>query len=364
MTIKGSQYIADIDEIGNVVISSPTGGQLLTYQSGQWVNATPVAALTPTLQQVTTSGASTSVQSTFSGGVRTNSALSNGSAGPDFTFGTSVVGNSYWQVGGFNAWQMNTSGSFYPTIANVFSLGQLTNQMAQIWAAQVASNGTDMTFGTASGHQFNWYTNAAIRWRVLGASLYGGAIGDVLPEVDDSYELGNDTRAPTSITTYDLTVKRDTAGVNDAIDVYDNTGGDTFTGTAITVNLDTVRKNTDSSLYSLASDEVTIASTGVYLVNFRIGTDGQTGTARSIARGWIELDPATGSFAEIDGTRVYMYCRQVDRGEGTGSASLVLDVTAANSKLRLRVIREAGADTLQTITDGSNLTIVRLGAAP
>jgi hypothetical protein len=91
-----------------------------------------------------------------------------------------------------------------------------------------------------------------------------------------------------------------------AFDAYDNAGGQTFDGTAITVNLDTVRTNTGG--FSLSSSEVTVTTAGTYLVIFRVSTDINTGGARSCSRALLELNTG-GGFTEVDGSSGYMYNR-------------------------------------------------------
>ncbi|MCB1712489.1 MAG: hypothetical protein KDH96_08460, partial [Candidatus Riesia sp.] len=379
MSIKNSKYFADIDEIGNVNAPSPTHGSALTWDSlnSYWK---PQAIIYPLydLQSVSSNGDTTTIQCDFQGDIltdaidesTTNAGVTiDGIRSKDNVFSVTTgnlsigseasLGTINFRTSALDVWQMDGTGRFVPVFDNLFSLGNFTNRIVEIWCAQVASFATDMTFGTASAHHFNWYTAAAIRWRVLGASLSGGAVGDLLPETDNAYYIGNSTKAPAGITTHDLTVQGDTSGVNDVIDVYDNTGGLTFTTTAITVNLDTTRKNTAGSNFSLASDIITIAVTGIYLVTYSCTTDGSTGAGRSTSTAYIELDPATATFTEIDGTRCYMYNRDTTNGNNTGTRTFVLDVTVANSRIRMQVVRDSGSDTLQTKADGSSITIMR-----
>ena len=83
-------------------------------------------------------------------------------------------------------------------------------------------------------------------------------------------------------------------------DAYDNSGGQTVAGTAVTVNLDTVRTNTDSAVFSLASDvlTITLAVTSMLLINYR-NTLGTRGAGDFQFEFWPELDNS-----EIAGSRV------------------------------------------------------------
>lgn len=137
------------------------------------------------------------------------------------------------------------------------------------------------------------------------------------------------------------------------IDVYDNAGGQTFTTTAITLNLDTIRKNVGG--FSVASDEVTAVS-GTYLVTLR-ATVGAGG--RNTADAWLELDTGSG-YSEVDGSRGVMYCRSQTTGENTCTVPLVMDLSDGD-KLRINLVRTTGADTITTKADAGSLTIVSIG---
>jgi hypothetical protein len=156
--------------------------------------------------------------------------------------------------------------------------------------------------------------------------------------------------------------KTGTAGTSlrasEAVDVYDNAGGQTFTTGTITLNLDTTRINTDTSVYNLSGDVLTVNSAIRGLIQFRVSTDVSSGTARSISYAWLERDTGSG-YSEVDGSRVYMYNRSTASGENTGTASLILSVSAGD-KFRIRVARLAGSDTIRTIADASGLMIVDL----
>lgn len=74
-------------------------------------------------------------------------------------------------------------------------------------------------------------------------------------------------------------------------DAYDSTGGQTVAGTAVTVNLDTVRHNTDSAVFSFASDvlTITLAVKSMVIIDYR-DTLGTLGTGDFQFETWPELD--------------------------------------------------------------------------
>ncbi len=137
----------------------------------------------------------------------------------------------------------------------------------------------------------------------------------------------------------------------DKFDVYDNVGGQTFSTGIITVNLDTIRKDTGNGVFSLASDEVTINQTGSFVFTLRVSADHDSGALQRVTvRAWLERDSV-----EVDGTSGFAYIRAADLF-GTVTVVAILDVTAGEV-FRVRAERNAVADTLITVADGSSLTI-------
>ncbi len=142
-------------------------------------------------------------------------------------------------------------------------------------------------------------------------------------------------------------------------DVYDNTGGQTFTTGTITVNLDTTRTDSGDGAFTLASDEVTINKDGTYVISYRFGNN-VTSNTRCGAKAWLEIDTGSG-FSEIDGSLTYTYNRGVSYGENTAMAMVVLDVDAGD-KVRMRADREHGSGTMTTLVDASSLSIFTAGS--
>ena len=136
-------------------------------------------------------------------------------------------------------------------------------------------------------------------------------------------------------------------------DVYDTTGGQTFTSGTITINLDTERYN--NGTFSLVSDEVTVNTDMTAVITFRVSTTVSTGSARSTSYAWLEEDSGSG-FVEVPGTRIFMYNRLLNNGHQTATCVLIMDITSGYS-YRIRCARLYGTDTLTTIADGSSLTI-------
>jgi hypothetical protein len=143
---------------------------------------------------------------------------------------------------------------------------------------------------------------------------------------------------------------------DDVISAYDNLGGQTFTGT-ITVNLDSVKKNTNSSIYSLAADVVTVNQDGTFMFMYDCGLDLNSGTTTE-SSSFLEEDSGSG-FVEVDGSRAYAHHRSSNQATITSSVGIAFDVTAGD-QFRLRAQRVDGSGTLITLADSSRLSIMRI----
>ena len=143
-------------------------------------------------------------------------------------------------------------------------------------------------------------------------------------------------------------------------DVYDNTGGQTFTTGTITVNLDTTRLDSGDGAFTLASDEVTINKEGTYVITYRVSLEVVGSNTRSGGRAWLEIDTG-GGFSEVDGSRAYTYNRQQGDSENTAVAMVILDLNVGD-ELRVRAARQHGSGTLSTIADSSSLSIFTAGS--
>jgi hypothetical protein len=149
-------------------------------------------------------------------------------------------------------------------------------------------------------------------------------------------------------------VKLDGTTKNDVVSVYDNTGGISFTGTAVTVAFDTTQTNTNETLYTFASNQITVNATGTYLLTYNVSLDAVSSSARSSSRVWLERNTVL-----VPGTAAFGYHRQSSQGEDTPSCTTVLSITAGDV-FRVRAQVESGTSALITIADASRLTITRL----
>ncbi len=177
--------------------------------------------------------------------------------------------------------------------------------------------------------------NAVVRFDgVSGSNLQGSAVsisdtGDV--DTSGLYQIGS-VRA------------------NDGVTAYDAIGGSTFGAGPATLVLDTT--SVTSSLFSLASNELTVSVTGRYQVSYSVSLQGTT-SSRSQIETWLERDTV-----EVGGSRGEVYIRNATSG-ASASAFLVLDVVAGEA-FRLRAQRLAGSNVSAQTANGVRLTFVRM----
>lgn len=137
---------------------------------------------------------------------------------------------------------------------------------------------------------------------------------------------------------------------------YDNTGGQVVSSASdITVNLDTTLTNNDTGIFSLASDEVTVNQTGVFLFGIASSASTNSGT-RSTFKIWLEVDTG-GGYALVPGSSCTAYTRMSGLAGGAAT-SVTLSVTTGD-KFRIRADSNA-VDNSIIVAGTSNLSVVAL----
>lgn len=139
----------------------------------------------------------------------------------------------------------------------------------------------------------------------------------------------------------------------DAFSAVDAIGGQQFTGTTVTVNLN-VEVVASSSTYTLANNQAIVNEAGRYLVSYNVSLI-STGGARTQGASFLEGNSTT----LVPGTVGLLYLRQDQHG-ATASCTRPLDLSAGDS-LRIRCLRVTGLGTLSTQQNGSSLSLVRIG---
>ena len=135
---------------------------------------------------------------------------------------------------------------------------------------------------------------------------------------------------------------------------YLSTGGVTAVSTAeTTLTLNATSVNSNGSVFSLASSQVTVNKTGNFMVSaecyFNTG-----GTSRSEYTMWLEQDAV-----DVPGTRTGTYQRGYDSGD-TAAFSTIVSVTSGDV-FQLRIQRtDGGATTGYQDDNGTRLTFIEL----
>lgn len=136
-------------------------------------------------------------------------------------------------------------------------------------------------------------------------------------------------------------------------------GGNSFTAEE-THPLSDVRFNGAPTLYgyNAGSGEITVNEPGIYWIQFAGTIQNSTGAAAAEAGMWLQADAGSG-FATVVGASFSVYLPAAANWRASGSRSVILRLGAGH-RLRLRVARTHGTDTLAVIAQGSTLEIVRL----
>lgn len=132
----------------------------------------------------------------------------------------------------------------------------------------------------------------------------------------------------------------------DEFSAYEVSAGAGFTGTAVTLPIGSEHFSSSSN-YTLASDEVTIATAGRYHITADFAFEISSGSGSNEVQAWLEIDTV-----EVAGTRSLVSVRE----GATGTITLILDI-AASEVLRIRAIRTVGTATLATVANGVRLTM-------
>lgn len=145
---------------------------------------------------------------------------------------------------------------------------------------------------------------------------------------------------------------------SERVEIYNTVATVGFETVPQTVNLNETRINSAPSLFTVSASEITINENINSLISYRVSTEIDGGSSRSTSTAWLELDSGSG-FTEVDGSRVFMYNRTVNASVASGSGNILLNLSSGD-KVRLRVQRKNGSDTLNTVIDGCNLSIIDL----
>jgi len=143
--------------------------------------------------------------------------------------------------------------------------------------------------------------------------------------------------------------------------VYDATGDQEIDETTRTVNINT--EEISNANYSLATDEITVVATGIYLVSYTVAIEqlNTSGGTRSMSNYWMESDDG-GTYAEIKGSFFGIYGREACIDEHGGNNATFLFVQAnSNKKLRIRGVQPNSSGTnIDTMINRTSISILKI----
>jgi hypothetical protein len=146
-----------------------------------------------------------------------------------------------------------------------------------------------------------------------------------------------------------------------AIEVYDNTGGQTLAslGASVVVNLDSTYYNGDVGLYSLASDRVTVNETGWYKLSYTSCVD-ETSGSRISPQSWIRKNGVSNvslSFSFAGYTRA----ATAGRDKNCNRATTLINLSSADYlELQTGIYNTEGSPGLSLISGQSWMLIEKI----
>ena len=155
----------------------------------------------------------------------------------------------------------------------------------------------------------------------------------------------------------------ETAAVASVFCAYDQTGGVNIDSGFTSVPwLTEVYKDANVFTHAANSSIVTINYSGLLLVTANVGVhNNSAGTSvaiRTTSAFRLVLDPATGTFAEVTGSRVNVYARN-GISDGSGSITRILQVEP-NYRLQVQGMRLNGGGVMTTAANLSRLTLLTI----
>lgn len=245
-----------------------------------------------------------------------------------------------------SAFRLNTD------IELVYSINYSGSGSTILSAASFVCSGGDA--GDAIGTVFMRATNVGFREGYSVLIPQGSAlIGRVLEEDRNSFSPVGMIAFLSFGTSSTSTTTAQIPPYNDTFQAYDTVGGLTLTGSFQTLNFNNI--DVQDSSYTYSSGELTMLEQGLYEVEIDVTTDITNGSSRSeseirlqenIGSGWVDVPV----FRKI-------YNRTNPQGTSTASINIKRNFNE-NDQLRVVLRQESGASTVETIADGSSLSVM------
>ena len=237
-------------------------------------------------------------------------------------------------------------------IITITSIGSNTLDLEGTSSSDISLTGINniTSSGTFSGLTFigNSFDNSGILHTI-------NVSGEVNTETNFTYNDGTQT-----LEVDNLNINSDILVGTKVILVSDSAGGVVVSTTPATLLFNTVSINDTG--YSLSSGEITISDTGLYEISYTVVTDsdGVTGADRGRLQAFLELDSNTGSFSTVTGSTTSGYLREQNPNITSYfvGKSVIVNVTAANSIVRLRYFNSTTNTTATTTSSNQSLMYI------
>lgn len=145
---------------------------------------------------------------------------------------------------------------------------------------------------------------------------------------------------------------------------YAGAGGEWYAVATITTSTSPSVIPIDTEVHSVGgvavadivtNNEVEIKKSGYYNLEYTACTDVSSGTNRSIARAYMQIDTG-GGYGTVTASISYCYARTTTGGEGTMTRKIRRWFNAGD-KLRLRIDRQSGSSTIISIATGCGFSL-------
>ncbi len=144
------------------------------------------------------------------------------------------------------------------------------------------------------------------------------------------------------------------------IDVYDSSLNTTIGTSWTDIPFDTKRGNTTAFSFTPTSAEITVNTTGTYIITARVSALVSAGTSRTQTDIKMQIDNGIG-YNDIPGSSATLYEKQSLYGT-SASVTVVMDLSDGD-KLKIIGISRDGTSTVDTMDGGSSLSIFTFGGA-
>lgn len=148
---------------------------------------------------------------------------------------------------------------------------------------------------------------------------------------------------------------------NAAIEVYDATGGASFTLMDDTVvTLDNVRfPNHFPEVFEIAADVVTVLEYGLYTFYSKVTVEQAGGSSQGGLVAWVEEDPDTGVWQVLTASETYFTIASISSAKASATFTFTKK-SEPGFRYRLKVSQFYGSSPFATVALMSHLGIIRL----